>query len=729
MKAKRFFLVLMLIQYCCYGQNKDTPGPKKKNFSATFTTNKISIDGTLDEPDWEKAKMATSFTQIQPQTGSKAHFITEVKSLYTENALFFGIICYDSVGKNRLKAPDLKRDFNFQNHDLVGITIDGFNDERNSITFFVNPYGAQRDYLSFDDTYFDVDWNGVWKVRTTRTDTHWIAEFEIPWKTLRYKLSETDTPFFGINFQRAQRTSNERSAWSFYPRSVGFNRMEYAGKMSGFTPPRPRANILVNPYSLVTDNADGSAEIKAGGEAKWVITPNLVLDATVNTDFAQADVDQPVNNTTRFSVLFPEKRQFFLENASLFGAGISGGGGMNGNVSLIPFFSRRIGLDANSRPIPIDYGGRVVYRSNKRNFGAMILKQQETDSIAGQKYFVGRYSENMGKTNRIGAIVTGKSTDAIMTVNSRFDYTAAIDGFFRLNAHHSINSMFSLSGDNAGNDMGRAGYFQYEYNSDRINAWWASTLISANFDPKSGFISRKDVIATTTGIQLSLREKWLPFRQFIRDYEPGLHAELYHEASTGNILEQKVSFTPLSFNFTKGGKTGVSYFYHYQNIAGEFTPVGIAIGAGKYTYNRYQVYYASDGSQKIAYDLSYETGGYFNGRLNTLDTSLAYSPIPYISLGAGVTMNDFKQAGSAKENKTVNLYSFDSRFALNPRLQLTFLYQRNSLDKSNLYNARFSWEYKPLSFVYLVFNSRGYGLMERTKGHNAIVKISFLKQF
>jgi hypothetical protein len=727
MKAKQFFLVLMLTQYFCYGQNKDTTSIGKKTFSTTLTANKISIDGSLNEPDWGKAKIVTNFTQIQPQTGSEANFITEVKSLYTKNALYFGIVCYDPVGKNRFKAPDLKRDFNFQTHDLVGITIDGFNDERNSITFFVNPYGAQRDYLSFDDTYFDVDWNGLWKVRTTRTDTHWIAEFEIPWKTMRYKLSEIGVPVFGINFQRVQRTTNERSAWSFYPRSVGFNRMEYTGKISGFTPPKPTTNILVNPYTLVSDNPDGKTEFKAGGEAKWVITPNLVLDATVNTDFAQADVDQLVNNTTRFSVLFPEKRQFFLENASLFGAGISGG--MSGNVALIPFFSRRIGLDVNNKPIPIDYGGRAVYRSNKRNFGAMFLQQQETDSIVGQKYIVGRYAENMGKKNRIGAIVTGKTTEATTTTNSRFDYTTAVDGFFRLNAQNSINTMVSLTGDDGGNDMGWAGYFQYEYNSDRINAWWASTLISEKYDPKSGFISRKNVLATTPGVELSLRGKWLPLKEVIRDYEPGLLAELYHESSTGNIMEQIVSFTPLSFNFIKGGKTGLTYSYNYQNITEEFTPVELTVGIGKYAYNEYGIFYSSDGSRKISCDLSYKTGGYFDGKLNTLDASLAYSPNPYISLGAGAGVNDFKQVGIAKEDKTVNLYSFNSRFALNPQLQFTFLYQRNSLDKSNLYNARLSWEYRPLSFVYLVFNSREYGLLERAKEQNSIVKISFLKQF
>jgi len=702
----------------------------KRTLSITKTKEKINIDGLLDESVWENVKWQTDFIQIEPKPDQNANFKTEVKSLYNDKFLYFGIICYDSIGKNKFKAPDLKRDFNFQNHDLVGITIDGFNDQRNSVTFFVNPYGAQRDYLSFDDTYFDSDWNGLWRVKTSRTDGYWIAEFEIPWKTLRYKLNDDDQPYFGINFQRVSRSTNEKSAWSVYPRSVGFNRMEFAGILTDFVPPKPTTNIQVNPYALVSNNSESGTEFKAGGELKWAITPNLVIDATVNTDFAQADVDQLVNNLTRFSVLFPEKRQFFLENASLFGAGISGGSGsVSGNVSLIPFFSRRIGLDNNNRPVPIDYGGRVVYRSTKRNFGAMFLQQGSLDSIPGQNYWVARYSENIGKYNRIGTIITTNSTASLNGSPTYFDYTGALDGFFRLDGKNSLNIMFSFTKNDLEDDNGYAGFLQYQYVDNRAAAWLTSTLITNDYRPESGFISRKNIFANISGIEFNLRENWVPFQQKIRDYTPSISTEFYHEANTGNILEQKIALSPLSFNFLDGGKSKLLYSYNYQNIIEQFRPLGIDITVGKYTYNRYDLSYSSDASQKFSYDASYGIGGYFNGRLNSLDANVVYSPYPYVSLGMGVNNNEFKKVGISEDNKSVTLYSFNSRFALNPQLQLTFLYQRNSLNKSDIYNARLSWEYMPLSFVYLVFNSREYGLFEPIKEQNSIVKISFLKQF
>ncbi len=725
MKTIVVFLIGLLFIADSFAQNSIEKADKRI-LSITKTEEKINIDGILDETAWKVAKSQSDFLQIEPKPGQNANFRTVVKSLYNDKFLYFGIICYDTIGKKKFKAPDLKRDFNFQNHDLVGITIDGFNDQRNSVTFFVNPYGAQRDYLSFDDTYFDADWNGLWRVKTSRTDDYWIAEFEIPWKTLRYKINKDEPPHFGINFQRVSRSTNEKSAWSVYPRSVGFNRMEYAGILSNFDPPKPTTNIQVNPYALVSNDIENGKKLKLGGEIKWAVSPNLVVDATVNTDFAQADVDQLVNNLTRFSVLFPEKRQFFLENASLFGIGLSGG---SGNVSLIPFFSRRIGLDSNNRPVPIDYGGRAVYRSNKRNFGAMFLQQGSLDSIATQKYWVGRYSENIGKYNRIGAIFTAKSTASINDKPTYLDYTGAFDGFFRLDGRNSLSTMFSFTKNDSENKNGYAGFLHYQYIDNRVNAWLTSTLITDGYRPESGFVSRKNIFANIAGIEGNLRGKWLPFQQRIRDYAPSVSTEFYHEAATGNILEQKIVVSPLAFNFLDGGEAKLTYSYNYQNIFEPFRPLGIEIAIGKYTYNRYDVSYSSDASQKLSYDATYGIGGYFNGRLNSLDANLVYSPYPYVSLGVGINNNEFKKVGVSKDNKSVTLYSFNSRFALNPQLQLTFLYQKNSLDKSDMYNARLSWEYMPLSFVYLVFNNREYGLLKTTKEQNSIVKISFLKQF
>lgn len=729
MKQINVFLVLSFLALDGLAQNS-IENSHKRTLSITETKEKITIDGLLDESIWNNVEPQTNFVQIEPRPGQNANFRTEVKGIYNNKYLYFGIVCYDSIGRNNFKVPDLKRDFNFPDHDLIGITFDGFNDERNSVTFFVNPFGAQRDYLSFDDTYFDADWNGLWRVKTSRTNAYWIAEFEIPWKTLRYKLDGDEPPHFGINFQRVSRSTNEKSAWSVYPRAVGFNRMEYAGVLTGFVPPEPTTNIQLNPYALVSNTSGTDTEFKAGGELKWAVTPNLVVDATVNTDFAQADVDQLVNNLTRFSVLFPERRQFFLENASLFGAGISGGSGsVSGNVSLIPFFSRRIGLDGNDRPIPIDYGGRAVYRSDKRNFGAMFVQQAGLDSTAGQNYWVGRYSENIGKYGRIGTIFTANSAASKNGSPAYFDHTVAVDGFFRLDEKNILNTMVSFTKNHLEAKSGYAGYLQYRYIGNRANAWLTSTWITDDYRPESGFVSRKNIFANIAGIEGNLRGNWLPFPQKIRDYAPGISTEFYHEAGTGHILEQKIALAPLSCNFLDGAKATFLYSYNYQNIKERFRPLGIDIAMGKYAYGRYDLTYSGDASRKFSYGASYGIGGYFNGNLNSLNVNVVYSPYPYVSLGAGVDHNEFGKVGITQDDTSATLYTANTRLALNPQLQLTFLYQRNSLDKSDIYNARLSWEYMPLSFVYLVFNSREYGLFEAITEQNSIVKVSFLKQF
>lgn len=732
---KEIFFVVLFGLTCrlpLYAQTVSKHQSSKKALISKRTAEIITINGLLNEESWDSVKVGLGFKQIEPDPGEDAKFKTEVKSLYNDQYLYFGIICHDTAGRNKFKVPDLKRDFAFQNHDLVGITIDGFNDRRNSMTFFVNPYGAQRDYLSFDDTYFDVAWDGLWRVNTTRTDEFWIAEFAIPWKTLRYKINGDKQPYFGLNVQRVRRTSNERSAWSVYPRSVGFNRMQYAGVITGFNPPKPATNILVNPHSLLTNDPESPASIsiKAGGEVKWALNPNLVFDATVNTDFAQADVDQLVNNLTRFSVLLPEKRQFFLENASLFGVGITGSeNSPSGNISLIPFFSRRIGLDENNRPVPLDYGGRMVYRSAERNTGTMFIQQRGVDRNPRQRFFVGRYSENIGRYSRVGIITTAQRTVPTDTSNSFLTHTTAVDGFFRLNAENLLKGMVAYAGGTTRKNGDWAGYVQYQYNNSRVNAWLTSVIITENFDPSAGFVSRRNVISATPGAELNLRGKWMPIQKKIRAYVPSLRGEFYHQASTGILQEQTIEVAPLAFNLINGGEIKGSYSHHYQNILTGFRPLGITISKGKYTYSRYRFAFSSDASRKLSYDVSYETGGYFNGNLNSIDASVAFSPNPYVSVEAGINRNDFKEVGTTAVDKTVNLYTLNSRLALNPQLQLTLSYQKNSLDDSSSYNGRFSWEYKPLSFIYLVFNRREFDVFKRQPEQNSIVKINFLKQF
>jgi hypothetical protein len=671
---------------------------------------------------------------VEPFQGSKASFSSEVKMLYNHQFLYVAAIMKDTIGKNGYRAPNLKRDYTFVENDLFGIAIDGFNDRRNAIVLQSNAYGAQRDLLSFDDRQFDIDWDGLYRVRTHRSDSSWVAEFAIPWQTLRYpKTDGTKAQDWGLNLFRVRRASNELAVWSPVPRSMSPLRMDYAGELTGIIPPPPTAtNLRFIPYLLqISKKTEGTeignanlSDFKGGGEIKWVISPTSVLDFTFNTDFAQADVDRQVNNISRFSVFFPERRQFFLENASLFSVGLAPINEIiGGSMYIQPFFSRTIGLDANVNPIAITAGSRFVYRSEKRNVGGIYMRQGEGDGDPFTNFFVGRYSENFGKQNRLGAIVTSKSSP------SSVQSTGAVDAFVRFNDKFSFSGMATLTQDSRTGEQGFADYGQFLYKNNLMTLYWTHTLVSDQYNPAMGFVSRRNILSNSQGIDFNVRGKWLP--KFIRFWQPGVYTELYHSLKTGNIIEQRLISGPLWFNLQNGGILGGYIEASVQNLEDTFSPVGIKINPGNYSYFRKGFLLASDPSAKYSGSTEYGWGGYYNGQLQNVDTKFRIAPIPHVNLGLSWNWGKFENMGAARETKEVNLLILETRLAINPRMQLIGFYQKNTTDNLNSVNMRLAWEYQPLSYVYLVFNTLNYQGSDSTQQmqQSFLAKLSYLKQF
>ncbi len=734
---KKLYILLLLFSQELFAQDAEVfkPDSIKKEIRAKQITTKLKIDGVMNDAEWKKAPSSPQFTQIEPFQGEKPNHHTDVRVLYNQQYLYFGIFSKDSLGKKAIRATDFKRDFNFSQHDLVTLSFDGFNDKRNAIAFATNPYGVQRDLLAFDDTYYDVDWDGLWRVRTSRTDSGWVAEMAIPWQTLRYHKSADSLQNWGFNIYRNRRLSNEISALSPFPRSFTSTRMNYAGLLTNLQPPPPKPNIRFQPYILSSyDSYRGydasikpeNSNFKLGGELKWAINTNTILDLTVNTDFAQADADRQVNNVSRFSVFFPERRQFFLENASLFGVGISKNpDDSGGNMRIQPFFSRRIGLDDFGNPIPIEVGGRLVYRSDKRNFGAIVMRQQGTDLSPATNFFVGRFSENFGKQNRIGGLLTIKDRPDGSNIVS------TLDGFFRLSDTHSLNTLVSHSKSTLSGKEGLSAYAQYFYISNQFKVWWTQSIVTKDYDPELGFVSRNDVVATTPGIFWWYRGKHLPFKKWLRAWEPSIFPEFYHQASTGKLIERVWTIYPIWLNLQSGAFFGYSANPTYQNLTEDFEPLGVKIKPGDYNYTRHQIYASSDPSRILNLQVGYSWGTYFDGKLNAGDWALQFAPIPHVSITGRFNRNHFVGVGDANNDTTVDLYAIEGRFALNPRVQLISFYQKNTENNAQNYNIRFSWEYQPLSYIYLVFNRQEFNpYLQRAKSENHVIaKISYLKQF
>lgn len=733
---------LLCLTLCASGQQTDffKPNPQRRELKAIPITGNIRIDGSLDEPEWQLTPGAADFIQIEPSQGHPSQFSTIIKVLYNQKYLYIGAICKDPKGRSAIMATDFLRDFDFLRHDLVNLAFDTYNDQRNAIVFATNAYGVQRDLLSFDDLYYDIDWNGLWSVRTNRTDTGWTAEMAIPWKTLRYPKTADTLQSWGFNVYRNRRLSNEISAFSPFPRIFSATHMSYAGLLTNLKPPPPTTNISIDPYVLASDDRYtnfGSSEnphsssIKFGGDLKWAITPNSVLDLTAHTDFAQADVEHQVNNTSRFNVFFPEKRQFFLENASLFGFQVSITPDQSGgSMRYQPFNSRTIGLDTSGNPIPIVGGGRFVHRSATANYGAMVIRQDGYNGGPPTDFFVGRFSENFAKQNRVGGMVTVKQQPGATNIGS------TVDGFFRLGESNTINAILTQTSTSNTGARGYGGIVQYFNTTNSHEIWLTESVITKDFDPQMGFISRTDVIGTTPGINWFYRGKLLPFKKFLLAFSPGIIPELYYTASTRQFSEADLPVYPLWFNFRDGGFLGYGFAAIWQNLTSTFSPLNVNIAPGNYHYFNQQIYFSSDPSKMVNTQISYTFGTYFNGRLITGDYRLQFAPIPHISFQAEFNRNHFEHVGISDTTATVNLYILQGRFALNPRLQLSGIFQKNSLNNSDAWNLRLAWEVSPLSYIYVIYN-RGVNseLTEppaksqaQTETH-LIFKASYLKQF
>jgi hypothetical protein len=726
-------LLLLLNAAHAWGQEVFAPPAQKRRAAATATATAPAIDGLLNEAAWRTAAPLNSFIQRDPVQGVPANFATEVRFLYDDKYLYLASVCHDTIGRRQLRAPDMRRDFFPPDHDYLLIAIDGFRDERNAMAFVVNPYGAQRDVLIFDDKLADADWDGLWRVRTQRGDSGWVAEIAIPWQTLRYApKTATDADYaWGLNIGRMRRASYELSTWAPVPRALSPGRMDYAGLLTGLNPPPPGLNLRLQPYALASTDraADGSRQtrLKTGGEAKWAITPETVLDLTVNTDFAQADVDRKVNNLSRFSVLFPERRQFFLENASLFSPGLFPKGG---SLRILPFFSRAIGLAAG-QPLPLDGGARLVHRSTARNFGGLAVRQRAADGQPANQFYVGRYSQNVGRQNNVGGLLTLRrhETGTEPGAPAYTSLTGAVDGFFRLGTKVTLSTMASVTGGSRAGLGGTAAYSELRYDANNLAVWWSEALVTKRYSPEVGFVGRRDVVSTTSGFYLIMRGKpWLP--AWLRSFEPGTSNEFYHQASTGRLLESSNRFFFFDGILQNGGFLRLYTNRVFQRLDEPFRPLGLRIAPGSYTYYTHNLLLHSDASRRLSYTAQASTGGYYDGRLHALTLTAKLAPSPHFFLLPSYELNDFRRVGEAQTSRRVALYGVESRVALNPRVQLSGFYQLNSNDDSRVLNLRFAWEYRPLSFLYLVLNQQGHVSADRPVTERGLIgKVSYLKQF
>ena len=696
------------------------------------TTESINVDGVLDESVWAKAEEIADFFRREPRQGGSIKYRTEVKFLYDDGFLYVGAICYDSTGSGGIRIQDLRRDFSWGENDLFGVALDPQNLKQYAQVFQTTPYGNQRDFQNFNGNVYDNGWNTLWTVRTNRTEYGYTAEFAIPFKTLRYDVvDDGETAEWGVTMVRYARRDIEVSTFPAIPQAFTPYRMTYAAKLTGIEVPPPSSNIRIEPYSLFqyddvqSSNGDFTdSKLKVGGDMKWAIDPRTVLDVTVNTDFAQADVDRAVNNLERFNIFFPEQRQFFLENSGIWAGGLQ--------RSIRPFFSRRIGLQGtfNAEPAPIQVGTRFTRRTDKQAIAGLFVRQGATDLTRVSNFGVARYLRNYGRENNVGIMMTHRlderSDDLNITGNN--NTTLTIDGQIRPSSAWDVQYLFSTSIDEETGTTGYAGRIFVGQTSSKFYYGWVTEYTDEDYNPGMGFVRQNNVIRHNPGGYYIWRPKKL---DWIRRWDPGFFVTYNHDASDPSSFQQaNLYIFPVYLWFKDNSFLEVSLFPTWQNINFDFAPLGIRIAQDDYYYTRYLIRYNTDRSKKWSLGGSYNFGDFYNGTRNTLSLSGRLAPLPHMALTVDYEYNDIRDVGELNEDLKTHLTTIGSRFALNPRIQLSAFYQYNSFDQQGRWNVRGSWEYQPLSFIYLVFNDANIDDFESPFRERQLVsKLTLIKQF
>ncbi|MTI26978.1 DUF5916 domain-containing protein [Fulvivirga kasyanovii] len=731
------FLVIMMtaLSFTMHAQmdNQNFPPPLAPvEVEAVSANANIKIDGKLSEADWQNAPTVNDFFKIEPRQGGEFKHRTNVRLLYDQKHLYLGVFCADSLGKKGIRVQDLRRDFDWQENDNFGIQLDPQNLKQYCVSFQTTPYGNQRDLQNFNDNNTDNDWNALWSVRTHQTDSGYYAEFAIPFKSIRYERpSQTDSVTWGLTFTRLARRDYEHTVFPAIPQSFSPYRMTYAASLKGLKVPEPSANIRVEPYFLYQYDESEAAgkntsdsDVKIGGDVKWAINPRSVLDLTFNTDFAQADVDRAVNNLERFNIFFPERRQFFLENSGIWAGA--------GDLSIKPFFSRTIGLQGNfnAEPARIDAGVRYTMRDDQRSIAGLYIHQAQTGNSPAASFGAARYLQNYGQENNIGIMLTHRQDEHSdeLGVGQSNNTTLTVDGLIRPKNELTVTYMLSGSRDNSSDTLGLAGKLFASYSANKFYLGWLTNFVTEDYNPDMGFVYQNNVIRHNPGGYFIWRPKNIPW---IRRFDPGAFFNYYHDASDpGNFQQANIYLFPIYIIFTNGSFFEYAIYPTWQNINFDFAPLGISIAHDEYYYTNHQVKYNSDQSRKLSVSGSFSWGDFYNGKKITTNGGVRFAPIPHMAFTADYEYNKLNDLGTQKESLETHLTTLGARFALNPRVQLSAFYQYNSFDEQGRWNIRGSWEYRPLSFIYLVFNdTRIQGLEQPFAEQQVIAKVTFLKQF
>lgn len=694
----------------------------------------IVIDGIPDETAWLTGSPANGFWETFPSDTSRCAWRTEVYMTYDDDHLYIGARCY-SPGQNYI-IPSLRRDYSAGGNDNLTFLLDPFQDRTSAFVFGMNPLGVMREaFISnggrSNDDWLD-QWDNRWRGQSAIFPDHWSCELAIPFSSLRFPEGRRDWYF---NSYRFDTQSNTRSTWQPIPQNQMIMNLAYMGNMQWEEAPQVRGKTFtIIPYLTggVQRNHEAALPTErtfnAGADIKIPVTTGLNLDLTANPDFSQVEVDQQVINLDRFEVFFPERRQFFLENADLFST--------FGHEQANPFFSRRIGIardgDGVAFATPVYYGARLSGKlDNNWRVGLLNMQAAKDDArgLPAYNYTLAAVQRKLFARSNIGLIAVNKQS-----VGSG----AAAD---TLGLNNAYNRVVGLDYNLASTDnrwVGKA-YFHQSFSPDQKQASASQGMqithrvrryafsvqqryVGADFNAEMGFVPRTNYVQTNT----SMDYFFYPERGRVNRHGPQLNTRLVWTPGTGST--DRSYFLSWFFNFTNNSNLSLTALQEYIYLLDAFDPTRTAAtplpGATGYTYNRFTGEYQSDSRRRVSFSVNPSVGEFFNGYRYGLQTRLTwrYQPYGQISLATNYNYIDLPAP-----------YATTALFLIGPRIDLTFtknlflttFFQYNDqIDNVNI-NARLQWRFAPVSDFFLVYTDNYNSLDWRVKNRGLVAKLTY----